>query len=108
MNFDCQSVTKFPSFLIWTAGVNDAEEQAIELAELLREWARGSHVNLIPFNPIDGSNYRRPYKKAVSGQFRHLSWLIFIKFYIFLAKCLVYSSDIFCEGSGICKCFGVS
>ncbi|KAK4756068.1 hypothetical protein SAY87_009825 [Trapa incisa] len=47
------------------AGVNDAEEHAIELAKLLREWARGSHVNLIPFNPIDGSDYRRPYKKAV-------------------------------------------
>ncbi|PKI46574.1 hypothetical protein CRG98_032916 [Punica granatum] len=47
------------------AGVNDAEEHAVELADLLREWARGSHVNLIPFNPIDGSDYRRPYKKAV-------------------------------------------
>lgn len=48
------------------AGVNDAEEHAIELAELLQEWGRGNHVNLIPFNPIDGSDYRRPSKKAVS------------------------------------------
>ncbi|KAK4782910.1 hypothetical protein SAY86_007284 [Trapa natans] len=47
------------------AGVNDAEEHAIELAKLLREWVRGSHVNLIPFNPIDGSDYQWPYKKAV-------------------------------------------
>ncbi|XP_021910566.1 uncharacterized protein LOC110824287 [Carica papaya] len=47
------------------AGVNDAIEHAIELAELLHEWGRGYHVNLIPFNPIEGSEYQRPYKKAV-------------------------------------------
>nr|GLL20855.1 uncharacterized protein LOC109186490 [Ipomoea trifida] len=47
------------------AGVNDAVEQAIELAELLHKWGRGHHVNLIPFNPIEGSEYRRPYKKSV-------------------------------------------
>ncbi|KAK9168703.1 hypothetical protein Syun_000843 [Stephania yunnanensis] len=45
--------------------VNDKVEHAIELAELLHSWGRGSHVNLIPFNPIEGSEYRRPYKKAV-------------------------------------------
>ncbi|KAK6227969.1 hypothetical protein SCA6_000309 [Theobroma cacao] len=47
------------------AGVNDSVEQAVELAELLHEWGRNYHVNLIPFNPIEGSEYRRPYKKAV-------------------------------------------
>ncbi|KAI3439595.1 Radical_SAM domain-containing protein [Psidium guajava] len=47
------------------AGVNDAEDHAVELAELLHEWGRGNHVNLIPFNPIDGSDYKRPSKKAV-------------------------------------------
>ncbi|RWR86086.1 putative dual-specificity RNA methyltransferase RlmN [Cinnamomum micranthum f. kanehirae] len=47
------------------AGVNDGVEHAVELAELLYRWGRGSHVNLIPFNPIEGSDYRRPYKKAV-------------------------------------------
>ncbi|XVF23899.1 hypothetical protein REPUB_Repub13aG0079400 [Reevesia pubescens] len=47
------------------AGVNDSVEQAVELAELLHEWGRGYHVNLIPFNPIEGLEYRRPYKKAV-------------------------------------------
>ncbi|KAH7548108.1 hypothetical protein JRO89_XS14G0068000 [Xanthoceras sorbifolium] len=47
------------------AGVNDAVEHAVELAEMLREWGRGHHVNLIPFNPIEGSDYKRPYKKAV-------------------------------------------
>ncbi|KAE8653695.1 putative dual-specificity RNA methyltransferase RlmN [Hibiscus syriacus] len=49
------------------AGVNDSVEQARELADLLHEWGRGYHVNLIPFNPIEGSEYRRPYKKAVSA-----------------------------------------
>ncbi|KAK4431156.1 putative dual-specificity RNA methyltransferase RlmN [Sesamum alatum] len=47
------------------AGVNDAVEHAIELAELLHEWGPGYHVNLIPFNPIEGSEYQRPYKKSV-------------------------------------------
>ncbi|XP_048326166.2 uncharacterized protein LOC107413437 [Ziziphus jujuba] len=47
------------------AGVNDAVELAKELAELLHEWGGGYHVNLIPFNPIEGSEYQRPYKKAV-------------------------------------------
>ncbi|XP_059457071.1 uncharacterized protein LOC132186958 [Corylus avellana] len=47
------------------AGVNDTTAQAVELADLLHEWGRGYHVNLIPFNPIDGSEYKRPHKKAV-------------------------------------------
>lgn len=47
------------------AGVNDSVEQAIELAQLLHQWGRGHHVNLIPFNPIEGSEYQRPYRKAV-------------------------------------------
>ncbi|MCD7453829.1 hypothetical protein HAX54_022289 [Datura stramonium] len=50
---------------ILLAGVNDSVEHAIELAELLHEWGRGHHVNLIPFNPIDGSEYKRPPKKSV-------------------------------------------
>lgn len=47
------------------AGVNDAVEHATELAELLHQWGRSYHVNLIPFNPIEGSEYKRPSKKAV-------------------------------------------
>lgn len=47
------------------AGINDKVEHAAELAELLHNWGSGYHVNLIPFNPIDDSEYRRPYKKAV-------------------------------------------
>nr|XP_016494948.1 PREDICTED: probable dual-specificity RNA methyltransferase RlmN [Nicotiana tabacum] len=47
------------------AGVNDSVEHAIELAELLHEWGRGHHVNLIPFNPIEGSEYKRPSKRSV-------------------------------------------
>lgn len=49
------------------AGVNDAVEHAIELAELLHEWGPGYHVNLIPFNPIEGSEFQRPYNKAVQA-----------------------------------------
>ncbi|XP_051143669.1 uncharacterized protein LOC127260060 [Andrographis paniculata] len=47
------------------AGVNDSVEHAAELAKLLHQWGNGYHVNLIPFNPIEGSEYQRPYKKAV-------------------------------------------
>ncbi|KAL3523825.1 hypothetical protein ACH5RR_016659 [Cinchona calisaya] len=47
------------------AGVNDTVEHAVELAELLHKWGRGYHVNLIPFNPVEGSDYQRPYKKSV-------------------------------------------
>ncbi|KAJ0979513.1 hypothetical protein J5N97_014987 [Dioscorea zingiberensis] len=47
------------------AGINDGSEHAVELAEMLHECGHNYHVNLIPFNPIEGSEYRRPYKKAV-------------------------------------------
>ncbi|KAI5670675.1 hypothetical protein M9H77_11039 [Catharanthus roseus] len=47
------------------AGVNDSVEHAVELAKLLHHWGHGYHVNLIPFNPIEGSEYKRPYKKSV-------------------------------------------
>ncbi|KAG9128724.1 hypothetical protein Leryth_025231 [Lithospermum erythrorhizon] len=47
------------------AGVNDSVEHATELAELLHQWGRGHHVNLIPFNTVEGSEYQRPSKKRV-------------------------------------------
>ncbi|CAN1798204.1 Probable dual-specificity RNA methyltransferase RlmN [Linum perenne] len=47
------------------AGVNDNTEHAIELAELLNKWGRNYHVNLIPFNPIEGSEYKRPTNRGV-------------------------------------------
>ncbi|KAI4299568.1 hypothetical protein L6164_033012 [Bauhinia variegata] len=49
------------------AGVNDTVDHAAELADLLHKYGHGYHVNLIPFNPIEGSEYRRPYKKAVQA-----------------------------------------
>ncbi|CAM8889561.1 unnamed protein product [Rhodiola kirilowii] len=49
------------------AGVNDEPEHAVELAELLHEYGRGYHVNLIPYNPIEGSEFRRPYRKAIAA-----------------------------------------
>ncbi|KAL6131473.1 hypothetical protein ACLB2K_069848 [Fragaria x ananassa] len=49
------------------AGVNDGVEHARELAELLHQWGKGYHVNLIPFNPIEGSEYKRPSKRAVQA-----------------------------------------
>ncbi|XP_006646741.1 probable dual-specificity RNA methyltransferase RlmN [Oryza brachyantha] len=49
------------------AGINDAKEHAEELAELLRKCGGGYHVNLIPYNPIQGSEYKRPYRKVVQA-----------------------------------------
>jgi len=45
------------------AGVNDAPEQARELAVLLRDFP--CKINLIPFNPFPLSEYRRPTKAAI-------------------------------------------
>ncbi|KAL9388744.1 hypothetical protein Peur_017349 [Populus x canadensis] len=47
------------------AEINDRVEHAKELADLLHQWEHGHHVNLIPFNPIQGSDYKHPHKKAV-------------------------------------------
>lgn len=54
------------SIISMAAGINDSVDHAIELAELLHKWGPGYHVNLIPYNPIEGSEYQRPYRKSVS------------------------------------------
>jgi 23S rRNA (adenine2503-C2)-methyltransferase len=41
---------------VMIAGVNDAPGHAVELAELVREFQ--AHVNLIPFNPIPGTDWQ--------------------------------------------------
>ncbi len=43
-------------------GVNDGPVESRQLAELLR--GRQAHVNLIPFNPVEGLPYRRPTPEA--------------------------------------------
>lgn len=45
------------------AGVNDAPDQAHQLAQVLGDLL--CHVNLIPVNPVPGSSYRRPERPAV-------------------------------------------
>jgi 23S rRNA (adenine2503-C2)-methyltransferase len=45
------------------AGVNDAPEQARELAVLLRDFP--CKINLIPFNPFPLSDYRRPDRAVI-------------------------------------------
>jgi 23S rRNA (adenine2503-C2)-methyltransferase len=44
-------------------GVNDSREQARQLAQLLR--GRPAKVNLIPFNPFPGTEYRRSSDDAI-------------------------------------------
>ncbi len=45
------------------AGLNDRPEHALELAEHLRGFQ--SHVNLIPYNPIQEVDYNRPTPKSI-------------------------------------------
>jgi 23S rRNA (adenine2503-C2)-methyltransferase len=45
------------------AGINDREEQAAQLATLLRDLR--CKINLIPFNEFPGSSYRRPEQAAI-------------------------------------------
>jgi 23S rRNA (adenine2503-C2)-methyltransferase len=49
---------------ILISGVNDHRQHARELAELLRELP--CKINLIPFNPFEGSDYRRSSNAAIS------------------------------------------
>jgi 23S rRNA (adenine2503-C2)-methyltransferase len=48
---------------VMLAGVNDTERDAKELGRLLRR--KLAHVNLIPFNPVDGTPYRAPDRSAI-------------------------------------------
>ena len=48
------------------AGVNDGVKEAEELAAVLKKYgSMKSHVNLIPWNPVDESEYSRPSKRGV-------------------------------------------
>jgi 23S rRNA (adenine2503-C2)-methyltransferase len=46
-------------------GINDGPEHAAELARLLK--GRHAHVNLIPFNDVEGLPYRRPTQEALTA-----------------------------------------
>lgn len=46
-------------------GINDSPEEAEELAELLNRHEIHSLVNLIPWNPVDGVDYKRSSPQAI-------------------------------------------
>ena len=48
---------------VMLAGVNDTKRDAHELGALLR--GKLAHVNLIPFNPVDGTPYHAPDRAAI-------------------------------------------
>ena len=52
-------------------GVNDGEEQAAELCQLLR--GQLASVNLIPINPVVERNLRRPSPERIQAFERYLS-----------------------------------
>jgi hypothetical protein len=83
------------------AGINDEKEHVEELAELLRTCGSGYHVNLIPYNPIEGSEYKRPYRKMVGFLSRFLGTT-------HIKKCTYFevSFDVLHSvGSSVCWCF---
>ena len=47
------------------AGVNDSPMLAEQLSNLLKRFDLRSHVNLIPWNPVDDSGFKRPDKTHV-------------------------------------------
>jgi 23S rRNA (adenine2503-C2)-methyltransferase len=51
--------------LLLAAGVNDSYHDAKELAELLYQWKLAHHVNVIPYNPVEDSEFKRPDRAAV-------------------------------------------
>lgn len=55
---------------ILLAGLNDRPEHALELAEHLRGFQ--SHVNLIPYNPIQEVDYQRPDEQRIQAFVRTL------------------------------------
>lgn len=50
---------------ILLAGVNDLPEQALELGKRLRGFQ--THVNLIPYNPIQEVDYKRPNRERIKA-----------------------------------------
>lgn len=48
---------------VMLAGVNDTPRDAHELAQLLK--GKLAHVNLIPFNPVDGTPYSAPDRRSI-------------------------------------------
>ncbi|MEH1838961.1 MAG: 23S rRNA (adenine(2503)-C(2))-methyltransferase RlmN [Nostoc sp.] len=50
---------------ILLAGVNDLPEHALELSKRLRGFQ--SHVNLIPYNPIQEADYKRPNRDRIQA-----------------------------------------
>ncbi len=61
---DAQNGRSITFEYVMLEGVNDKPEHAIELASLLR--GRDAKVNLIPFNPFPGNQYRRSSREAIS------------------------------------------
>jgi 23S rRNA (adenine2503-C2)-methyltransferase len=47
------------------AGVNDTRRDAEELGVLLKK--KLAHVNLIPFNPVDGTPYEAPTRASIKA-----------------------------------------
>lgn len=65
--------TGYPLQLQWTllAGVNDGEDELEALVPLLR--GRKAILNMIPYNAVDGLDFRRPSPERVTEIFRRLN-----------------------------------
>lgn len=65
--------TGYPVQYQWTLldGINDTEEELEGIERLLK--GRRGMLNLIPFNQVDGSEYRRPPGEHAAAMARHLN-----------------------------------
>ncbi len=63
--FDAAGGRRITFEYVMIAGINDDLILAVELAELVRSF--GAHVNLIPFNPIPGTDWRPSARDRLSA-----------------------------------------
>jgi 23S rRNA (adenine2503-C2)-methyltransferase len=63
--FHAQTKRQVTYEYVMLRGVNDQERHAEELARLLQ--GRQAHINLIPFNDVEGLPYRRPQQSDVTA-----------------------------------------
>ncbi|MCX6645799.1 MAG: hypothetical protein NTY09_05510 [bacterium] len=55
------------------AGLNDTQDQIKRLSELLRPFARNVKLNLIPYNRVEGLDYKSP---KIQGVFEIQEYLV--------------------------------
>ena len=68
--FQCEAQLSYHSILVRSPTHRVASScknlQALQLANLMKRFNMMAHVNLIPYNPVDGSDFVRPSRNRVA------------------------------------------